>query len=140
LAGGLESEGGIEMRLTWRDGVTTLLMALVVAVALAVTQRGDWPLLGSYRSGVGVLGVVGITMCSIGSSLEASSFRSPLVRFASVLGGVAVVLIVAGLIAGTETLFLTLAADIAVLWVVATLRHALEGRPEGAPGHPVAAR
>jgi hypothetical protein len=128
------------MRLTLRDGVTTILMGLVAAVVLAVTQSWGWPLLGSYRSGVGVLGVVGITMCSIGgSSLEASSFRSPLVRLASVLGGVAAVLIVGGLIAGTETLFLALAGDIGVLWAVATLRHALEGQAGMAPHRPVEA-
>jgi hypothetical protein len=32
------------MRLTWRDGATTVLAALTVVVMLALTQAWSWPM------------------------------------------------------------------------------------------------
>jgi hypothetical protein len=51
------------MRLTWRDGITTVLAALVVLVTLAATQGWDWPCSAasgarSARSGAGVRDVL----------------------------------------------------------------------------------
>jgi len=59
------------MRLTWRDGITTVLAALVVLVTLAATQGWDWPLLGSERAAVAALTVLGYAMCVFGGSRTA---------------------------------------------------------------------
>ena len=113
------------MRLTWRDGVATILAACVGAVTLAVTESLDWPLLGSNRAGIGVLAAIGWAMCVVGGSRTSSSFRGPVGVLASILGVVALVLIVLGLITGSETALVALAADIGFLWLVATTRHAI---------------
>jgi hypothetical protein len=123
------------MRLTWRDGVATVLAGLVVAVALAVTRSWDWPLLGSYRAGVAALGVIGWSMCILGGPRTASSFKGPFVVFASALGGLALVLVIVGLVTGTQGPFIWLAVDIEVLWATTTLHHADSAGPAPARRH-----
>ena len=88
------------MRLTRRDGVATVMAGLVAAVALAVTRSWDWPMLGSYRAGVAALGVIGWSMCIVGSSRTTFSFKGPFVVFASALGGLALLLVIVGLVTG----------------------------------------
>jgi hypothetical protein len=117
------------MRLTWRDGMTTFLAGLTVLIALAVTQAWSWPLLGSYRWGVGVLTIVGLA-AGCGYRAATWSVRDPFIWIGSALGVVALGLIVAGLIAGTETLFVALAVDLVALWIVATTHHAVVGVPQ----------
>lgn len=96
-----------------------------------------WPLLDSFRVGIVALAVVGVPMCLIGgySFWDSPAFRHPVLIFkdmfltvAAALGFVALVLIVVGLIAGTQAPFVGLAAVMGSLWIVATLRHAVEGR------------
>ena len=116
------------MRLTWRDGVATVLAGLVVAVALAVTGSWDWPLLGSYRAGVAALGAIGWSMCILGGPRTTTSFKGPFVVFASALGGLALVLVIVGLVTGTQGTFIWLAVDIEILWATATLDHAVSAR------------
>jgi hypothetical protein len=123
------------MRLTWRDGVATVMAGLVVAVVMSVTRSWDWPMLGSYRAGVGALGVIGWSMCIFGSSVAKSSFKGPFVVFASALGGLALVLVIVGLVTGTETPFVLLAVVIEILWVATTLRHAVSARQTGPRHH-----
>lgn len=123
------------MRLTWRDGVATVLAGSVVAVVLAVTRSWDWPMLGSYRAGVGALGVIGWSMCIFGSSITQASFKGPFVVFASALGGLALFLVIVGLVTGTETPFILLAVVIEVLWAATTLRHSVSARQAGPHRH-----
>jgi hypothetical protein len=118
------------MGITWRDGVNTVLAGLVGAIGLAVTGEWGWPLLGSYRSGTVALGIVGIAMCSFSGWGTAAATERPgrgTVAVGSVLGGLALVLIVAGVIVGSELLFMALAVDTLALWLIATIRHALVG-------------
>jgi hypothetical protein len=123
------------MRLTWRDGVATVLAGLVVAVALAVTRSWDWPLLGPYRAGVAALGAIGWSMCILGGPRTASSFKGPFVVFASALGGLALLLVIVGLVTGTQGPFIWLAVDIEVLWATTTLHHADSAGPAPARRH-----
>ncbi|SRR6266700_3210467 len=122
------------MRLTLRDGFATILAGLTVLVALAVTGNWGWPLLGSYRWGVGVLAVIGL-LAGCGYAAASWSFRDPFIVTGSVLGVAALCLIVAGLIAGTQVLFVALALDLIALWAVATIRHVFEGVPQAPVQH-----
>ncbi|HEV8598972.1 MAG TPA: hypothetical protein VGQ69_06400 [Gemmatimonadales bacterium] len=126
------------MRLTWKDGISAVLAAFTVLVALAVTNAWAWPLLGDYRAGTVALTLVGFGMCATGTAVGKASWANPFVAIATLLGVVALVLIVGGLIYATQPIFVALAATIVALWFVSTLRHLLEGSPE-APGHPQAA-
>lgn len=114
------------MRLTWKDGVATLLAALVAAVTVATLQGWGWPLLGGYRSAGLVVFALGVLMCAVcGSALRtADDMKDPYVRFASALGTVALLGLVGVLIWGTQAWFLALVIDIAVLWAMTTVRHA----------------
>jgi hypothetical protein len=121
------------MRLTWRDGVETVLLAGVVAVTLAVTQGWGWPLLGSERAGVAVLAVIGYAMCVLGGSRTAVEglIREPRghasVAVLSAFGALALVLVVVGLLVGTQAMLVALAITLAVLWAITTARHGLTG-------------
>ena len=120
------------MRLTWRDGVTTILAAVTVLIMFAVTQAWNWPLLQTYRSGIVALTIVGLASgCGSGVPLVADvrtwSFRDPFIWVGSLLGALAFALIVVGLIADSPVFFVALGLDLIALWVVATSRHLLEG-------------
>ncbi len=117
------------MRLTWRDGVATLLLGVVVALGMAATRGWDWPLMGSYRSAGLVVFGVGMVMCPLGGSAQSttSAGKSPFITLATALGVIALVLLTAVLITGTQAWFVALVVDIAVLWAVTTFRHALQG-------------
>lgn len=120
------------MRLTWRDGLTAVLALLAAAIALAVTREWSWPLLGTPRAAVGVLGVVGYAMCMLGirgskMTTAGDLVRGPFMIAASALGAIALVLVVVGLIVSSETVVVAVAADLLLLWLVATARHGVEG-------------
>ena len=120
------------MRLTWRDGVATALGLLGAVVVLAVLLGWDWPLLGSYRAGVVALAAIGVPMCLIGAYPFWEILRDPFLTIGAVLGFGAATALVVGLITGTELPFVSLAVLMGVLWLVATLRHAVEEAPRGA--------
>src|SRR4249919_3381158 len=134
----VESQKEAVMKLTWRDGVATVLMVGAVAVALAVTQGWNWTLLGSTRAGVAAVGVIGYVMCRLGMHWITDAkdmVRGPALIAASVLGVAALVLIVAGLIVGTEALLVALTIDIVALLFITTWRHTVVGVPEQPIGH-----
>lgn len=117
------------MRLTWRDGVETLLLGFVVAFGMAATRDWGWPLTGSYRSAGLVVFGAGMAMCVMSGSAQSTSAagKSSFITLASALGVVALALLVAVLITGSQTWFVALVVDIAVLWAVTTFRHAVQG-------------
>lgn len=118
------------MNLTWRDGATTVLAGVTVAVAVAVTQEWDWPLLGSVTAGVGVLGAVGWAMCILGGKTAPEwSMKNPFTVAMAVLGSVALALIAVGLFTGSEAVFVALAVVTVVMWMASTSAHAMRGRP-----------
>lgn len=120
------------MRLTLRDGATTVLAAFAILVTLAVTQAWSWPLLGGYRAGVIALTIIGLGMCTVGG-VGSKAPSAPFVAIVSLLGVAALTLIIVGLIVGTEALFVALAAVLVAMWFVTTVDHALPGTP----GQPV---
>jgi hypothetical protein len=115
------------MKLTWKDGLTTALGGLIVAMGLAVTRAWGWPMLGSYRTGIIVLAVVGVVACAVGGMGFEGAAPSFTGRFAALSRllhvGVGVVVVV-GLVAPSRGAVIALVAIIAVQWAVATLRHA----------------
>lgn len=119
------------MRLTWKDVVATLLMVAVGFATVATVQGWGWPLLGSYRSAGLVVFGLGMLMCPVGGSAlrTADDMKDPYVRFASGLGVVALIALMGVLIWGTQAWYLALGIDVAVLWAMATIRHAFSGTP-----------
>lgn len=114
------------MRLTWRDGLTTLMAFLVILVALAAIQGWGWPLLGSDRSAMVVLGVLGYGMCHAAGTPNAYlSLKGGYRTLTSALGAIALIVFIVGMIWPSETWIVLLSADILLLWVMATVRHGM---------------
>jgi len=124
------------MRVTWRDGVETVLAGATVAITLAVTQASGWPLPGSVGAGIVGLGVVGWAMCIFGGATgSVPSMRDPFTITMSLLGVAALTLIVVGLITKSEAALVALAAVTLLMWFASTTAHAF-GRGSG-PARPV---
>ena len=125
------------MGLTWRDGVATLLAAVVAVVGLAVTNEWGWPMLGGFRAGTLVVGILGLAMCITGGSGGAmeAGMQDRGVKVLAALGGLSFVLIVAGLITGSELVFMALVIVTLGMWLMATIRHTGAGAGAGRPAH-----
>jgi hypothetical protein len=117
------------MRLTWRDGVTTLLAGVVVATYAAYAAGWAIPVVDEVRGATLLIGIVGLAMCIVGGSGSTIASRNSFSVPASVLGGAALLLIITGLVTGWSLAVPLLAADTLVLWAISTARHAMAGTP-----------
>jgi hypothetical protein len=119
------------MGLTWKDAVTAVFMGAIAVVYAAFLGGTSAWLISSARGttlAVFVLGMVGGCMLSAAGDL----YREPQSRavrtwrvIASFLGVVAFAAAVAGLASGSTVTLAVLVATTGVLWIVATVRHAL---------------
>jgi hypothetical protein len=128
------------MRLSWKDAVSTVLVLAGLSMALSVVQGWGWPLLGGVRSGIIALGIVGVGACALGAPRESFYYRDPFGLMTTVIVMIALaVAIIGGLIFGTQPFLVVLMVVTAMLWVMATVRHAVEGTNPSTPGKRVAA-
>jgi hypothetical protein len=109
------------MSLTWKDGITTLLALLVIGFSYLMTIGYKLPLISGYRWATAVLLILGIGMCALSSARP--DIQSNWISLANILGVVAFILIIAGIITGSKMIFLSLSGTIVILWLVATMRH-----------------
>ena len=128
------------MGVTWRDAVNTVLAGVVATIGLAVTNEWGWPMLGSVRAGTLAAGAVGIAMCTtsgVGRDPESFAPRHPATALMAALGVLSFGLIVAGLISGSELVFMALVVVTLTMWLVTTIRHSLVGSRTSRPlSHP----
>jgi hypothetical protein len=111
--------------LTWRDALATILVGTAVAVFFAATRDWGWPLVGSPGSAAVAMGVLGLAACTMADPFVPGEGTSGFIRTGMLLSFVATGLVFAAAISGSETVLLALAVNLAVLWVIATARHAL---------------
>jgi hypothetical protein len=127
------------MRLTWKDGLATVLLAVAVVV-FAVWSAGSSIAGVSGRGLVVTIFLLGIAGCYTAQSHFETVYgangttRPPLayVVLISALGAVATVAGVVALIVGGGLAVTTLLLAMIVMWVLATVRHQLRtsaGRP-----------
>jgi len=108
------------MTLTRRDAAATLLTVLAVLVFIATHEGWDVPLVGdSHRWAAGAIALLGMATCGCGRPGEGAA-----TRMLAVLGVIAFVLAIVAIATGSLTPLSLLVADIVLLWLVATLRHA----------------
>ena len=115
------------MRLTWRDGVTTVTMGLVTAVYLAFLLGADLPIVDTVRgttATVLILGMVGGCGFSGLDGAGKTGLSKFLVGLASVFGVVALAAGIVGLVNAKPAALAVLFGATAALWLTATLRHA----------------
>jgi hypothetical protein len=117
------------MRLSWRDGATTLLAGVVGVVYAAYTYGWSWPLVDTARGATLVIGSVGLLMCIVGGSGSAIPSKSAFTIVASTLGGAALLLVVIGALTGWSLITTLVAAVTLLLWTASTVHHATAGSP-----------
>src|SRR5579859_2939224 len=123
------------MGLTWKDGVSTLFMGAIAVVCLTFLHGTNLWLISSARgtaTAVLILGMVGGCMLSLAGDLY-QQHASRAVRawrvIASFCGVAAFAAAAAALVSGSTVALAILVAATGVLWLAATLRHALTATP-----------
>jgi hypothetical protein len=118
------------MRLTWKDAVTTLFMAVIAAGYVAFLRGTSLWLISSARgatAAVLVLGVVGGCALSAAGDLYTkaqSGWSMAILVITTMLGIVALIAAVAGLVTGSTFALTVLVTATIALWLTATIRHA----------------
>lgn len=127
------------MGLSWRDAAATVLVAAAVAVTLSVVNDWGWPLIGDARAGTVAVLVFGFAASVTGGGpqwfiaalrREVSTQGMWLSVFASVMGLVTLLLLIVNLFTNSITLLVWTTVALVALWVVATIHHAVERRPD----------
>jgi hypothetical protein len=108
------------MTLTRKDAAGTVFTILAVLVFVASHEGWNvWLVDDSHRWAAGVIGVLGIATCALGSP-----GRDTATRLMAVLGAAALVLAIVAIATGSLTPLSLLVTDIVLLWAGSTWRHA----------------
>jgi hypothetical protein len=110
------------MKLSWRDFVNTLLAVGGGAIVYAKFYDYSWSVISSWRSAVAVLAGTSLVMMLVSGFKFAN--RSILNVTEMLLGSLAIVLAVVGMIMTSEFVFYSLAGVMGVVWLLDTARHA----------------
>jgi hypothetical protein len=126
------------MRLSWRDALATLLVAIALGVYAAWT-------LGAELPGFGTVGAVAIIVLGLGVVASASAVVpgfADLLRgsrgylaLSSAFGLLALAAGVYALVAGEAAALTILVLATVAMWAMATARHAVLNRPQERFGH-----
>ena len=134
------------MKLSWKDGVTTLLAVAVGAIAYALASQWSWPLVGDVRIAAIVVWAIGVAMCPVtwaavaavtGDSGARAAIGSGLgldVRYYRVMSALALVptgLAVWAVLAGDAGIVVAEAAFVLVIWLIASVAHLAAGTARG---------
>lgn len=125
------------MRLTWRDGLGSVVTAAGVLAALAAMQGWGWPLLGDARAGVIALLLMSLVVCPLAMGTPAPTFyRDPFVLAAAAVGTAILVLGVIGLFTTPAAYLPWMIGLVAINWLVTTIHHVVgpvgQARPAAA--------
>jgi hypothetical protein len=114
------------MRLTWKDGIATVLTAGIVALYAAYVADEKLPLVSGPRVLAGLILVVGLTACAIGGTAIAKDGSAGLtVYVGSTLGAAAFLAALITMITGAGSTLAILVGVTVALWLLATVRHAV---------------
>lgn len=114
------------MRLTWKDGLGTLITAGGVLAAVSTLQGWGWPLLADARAGVIALLVMALVVCPLGFASPGPGFyKDPFVLTAMAVGTAILVLGVIGLFSTPATYLPWMIGLTAANWLVTTIHHVI---------------
>lgn len=113
------------MSLTWKDTVATALTAGVALIAYAKLMGWEVPLIGNWRLATLAIFILGMGTCIVIGSGGGTPESNVWTITAGVLGALALLLLIVGLVIDSKVAFILLAGDIVVLWAVSTLHHML---------------
>ena len=124
------------MGLSMRDVVGTVLVAAAVMVTVAVASGWNWPLLADARAGAIALFVVSYPSCLVAqapkrmaAAIQHETRWSPFVIAGTILGAVALFLILANLLFNSVALLVAATAVVVGIWLITTADHALSAGP-----------
>jgi hypothetical protein len=119
--------------LKWRDAAGTALVVFAIAVAASVVYGWHWPLVADARAGVIALFILSYPSCLVAQAPRrmASAMRhetswSPFVLVATVLGALAVLLMIANLLLNSAAVLVGMTIVVAAIWVVTTAHRVQE--------------
>jgi hypothetical protein len=114
------------MKLTWRDGLGTLVTGAGLLAAGAALAGWGWPLMTDARAGVITLLVMALVVCPLGlGNPSAGWYRDPFVLAAMVLGTSILAIGVVGLMTSPAATLPWMMGLTAVTWIATTADHAL---------------
>jgi hypothetical protein len=135
------------MGLSWRDGIATILVGAAVATTASVLNGWNWLAIGDARAGVVAVFVLGFSACVVGGgpawmfgAMSEGRMRgpgpmwSPFFITAAALGALAFALMFADLFINSVPLLVWATATVAAIWLVTTIHHVLETRPQRVTG------
>ena len=132
------------MRLTWRDGLTTLLVAaaavlyaLWAATALMPGVSTRWMTVIAFALGMAACTANQRELGEVyGATPGAPRPPGSYVMLATALGIAILVVGIVAFVMASQAMLATLVATMVALWLLATVRHALTGRHLHVPAHP----
>jgi hypothetical protein len=114
------------MRLTWRDAMATVLTAGIVALYAAYLASEDLPLVSGARVIAGLVLVVGLVACAVGSTAMTTGASAGLtVYVGGTLGAAAFLAALVTMVTGAASTLAILVGATVALWLFATVRHAV---------------
>lgn len=135
------------MGLSWRDGIATILVAASVAVTGSLVSAWAWPLIGDARAGVVAVFILGFAACLVGggpawmfAAMKEGRMRgageiwSPFFIIAAALGALAFALMFADLFINDLSLLVWATIAVVAVWLVTTIHHALQTKPQRVTG------
>jgi len=134
------------MRLTWRDGLATLLVA-AAAVLYALWAAGALMPGVSTRWMTVIAFALGVAACTAnqremgvvyGATREGPRPAGLYIALASALGIVMLAAAILAFVLASEAMLAALVAAMIALWLIATARHALTSRHPQLRAHPAA--
>lgn len=117
-----------EMRLTWKDAVTTGALVAAVAAYLAYLAGADLPLLTGVRTvtlAVALLAIVGSSFSGINDAFEERAPAPGLRIFRVTISTVGIVALIAGVLAfimASEVMLTIFVIAAVVMWLMSALR------------------
>lgn len=113
------------MKLTWRDGLSSVLVILGIVVVIAKLQSYSWWLIGSWKGALGVVAVLGLGILLTNIEELVRVFNSSTLT-QIILWFVAATVVVASLLSTTtQTEFYVAAFLIGVAWAAQIMDHVL---------------
>jgi hypothetical protein len=114
------------MRLTWKDGVATVLAAVVVALYWAYLAGAGLPLVSGPRALAGGVLVLGFAGCALGGgdvARASTTMRTVRSTIAGVLGVTVLVAAVVTLFTGNTVWLAVLVIGTVAIWATTTAFH-----------------
>ncbi|ADD43119.1 hypothetical protein Snas_3455 [Stackebrandtia nassauensis DSM 44728] len=125
-------------RLTWRDGVATLIVLFTFGLYAAYLAGAGLPVVGGVRGLAVAALILGVSACAVGATESAKA--TPAKQIGQVLGAVAGIAFLIALFTGNGIALAFFLGAIGLLWAATTVQHLIGSLSRTTPGktmHPV---